>query len=332
MLNYRHNEVSLDGSSEYDGIEHVESSERTNYPVTLSVEDYGGSLGITSGVMSPLDPAHICGYMQEALQSLVEAIDHTPDADLGCLEVVPAEERNLLLHTWNATQEDYPSDLCLHHLFEQQVERTPDAAAVVFMGQSLTYGELNKRANRLAHHLIGLGVKPDTRVAICVDRSLAMVIGVLAILKAGGAYVPLDPAYATDRLRDILMDSSPTIVIADESGQRVLGQDVLCSMNVVDPNLQMIDAREDSRQCNAERNAERNASRAACNPNVCDLTSRNLAYIIYTSGSTGKPKGVLIEHQGVVNFICGRLKKFDISASSSVLQFTSLGFDNSVSE
>jgi non-ribosomal peptide synthetase component F len=234
MLNYRHNDVSLDENTPCHGIEHVESCERTNYPIMLSVEDFGGSLGITSGVMSPLDPTRICGYMQEALQSLVEAIDHRPDADLRCLEVVPAEERHLLLHTWNTTQEDYPAHICLHHLFEQQVERTPDATAVVFMDQSLSYGELNEKANQLAHHLIGLGVKPETRVAICVDRSLAMIVGVLAILKAGGAYVPLDPAFTSDRLRDILMDATPSVAIVDASGRQSLGEEALSCTAVVD--------------------------------------------------------------------------------------------------
>ncbi|KAG0206170.1 hypothetical protein BGX31_002824, partial [Mortierella sp. GBA43] len=322
LLNYRHNTVVRDDTSIYPGIEQVESVERTNYPFSLSVEDYGTSLGVTTDVISSLDPARICGYMQQALESLSEALDRTPDTDIQGLDILPAEERRLLLQAWNMTQEEYPAHICLHHLFEQQAERTPEAAAVVFMDQSLTYSELNERANRLAHYLIELGVQPDTRVAICVDRSIAMIVGVLAVLKSGGAYVPLDPTYASDRLRDILADAEPTIVIADESGQSVLGQEVLCSMNVVNPNSQTVGAK-------AELS---NMDGAACNPNVQDLSSSNLAYIIYTSGSTGKPKGVLIEHQGVVNFVCGRLKKFDIPSSSRVLQFTSLGFDNSVSE
>ncbi|KAG0197043.1 hypothetical protein BGX31_005024, partial [Mortierella sp. GBA43] len=155
-----------------------------------------------------------------------------------------------------------------------------------------------------------------------------MIVGVLAILKSGGAYVPLDPAYAGDRLRDILMDAMPTIVVADESGQKVLGPEALSSMIVVDPNTPMAHTREDPRSYDGENNTDNKVS----NPHVRDLTSQNLAYIIYTSGSTGKPKGVLLEHQGAINMIHSRIGLFDVSPSSQVLQFTSLGFDHSVSE
>jgi non-ribosomal peptide synthetase component F len=234
-LNYRHNSASTsENASIYPGIEHVGSKERTNYPISLSVEDFGTSLGITSGVVSPLDPNRICGYMEKAMESVAEALDRGVDIDIRHLEVLPAEERDLLLRTWNATEQEYPSDLCIHHLFEQQVERTPDATAVVFMDQSMTYRELNERANCLAHHLIGLGVRPDTRVAICVDRSLAMVVGILAILKSGGAYVPLDPAYASERLCDMVSDADPSVVIVDGSGRMALGEEALSSAIIVD--------------------------------------------------------------------------------------------------
>jgi amino acid adenylation domain-containing protein len=234
MLNYRHYTVKSDKTPIHTGIEHVESFENDNYPLSLSVEDYGTSLGITVDIVSPLDSTRICGYMQQALQSLAEAIDHTLDIDVHKLDIVPIEERRLLTHTWNAryTQDDYSAQLCMHHLFEQQVERTPEATAV-FMDQSLSYAELNEKANRLAHHLIGLGVRPDAPVAISVDRSPAMIVGVLGVLKAGGAYVPLDPAYASDRLKAILADVAPSVVIADESGRVALGE-ALSSMTVLD--------------------------------------------------------------------------------------------------
>ena len=171
------------------------------------------------------------------MESLADALDRNVDSDMRRLEVLPTEERDLLLRTWNATQQEYPSHLCIHHLFEQQVERTPEATALVFMDQSLTYRELNEQANILAHHPIGLGIRPDDRVAICVDRSLAMIVGALAILKSGGAYIPLDPAYASDRLRDILMDAMPTIVVADKSGRTALGEELLLSATAVDPSV-----------------------------------------------------------------------------------------------
>jgi non-ribosomal peptide synthetase component F len=224
ILNYRHNDTSTDVTSNFPGIELVDCEERTNYPISLSIEDYGASLGVTADVIAPLDPIRICGYMEQALQSLAEAIDLTTEIDASGLEVLPMEEQELLLKTWNATDKEYPDHLCIHHLFEQQAERTPEATALVFMDQSLTYRQLNERSNRLAHHLIGLGVQPETLVAICVDRSIAMIVGVLAILKAGGAYVPLDPAYPTDRLVGILEDFHPSIVLADDVGRATFSE------------------------------------------------------------------------------------------------------------
>jgi len=171
------------------------------------------------------------GYLESMLQAMVVGVDRL----VMTVGLLSQAERDLVLGEWNDTQEDYPADLCIHHLFEQQVERTPQATALVFNGQSMTYTELNERANRLAHHLIESGAQPDSLVAICVERSFALIIGVLAILKAGGAYVPLDPAYASDRLRDILADASPNIVVADSTGRMAFGEAVL-SMVVVDPN------------------------------------------------------------------------------------------------
>ncbi|WP_460021950.1 AMP-binding protein, partial [Methylobacterium phyllosphaerae] len=140
-------------------------------------------------------------------------------------------ERELLLETWNRTEAAYPSELCVHQLFEEQVRRSPDATALVQDEVSLSYGELNRRANRLAHHLIGLGVRPDERVAICLERSPAMVVGLLAILKAGGAYVPLDPAYPSERLGRILADAGPRLLLTDGVGRAVLGE--ACSGHTV---------------------------------------------------------------------------------------------------
>jgi non-ribosomal peptide synthetase component F len=233
MLNYRHNVESSDETSFYPGIVRLDSDERDNYPLSLSVEDYGSSLGLTVGAVQPVNPDRICGYMQQALQSLADALEYSPDTNVQTLEVIPTEERHLLLETWNATKEDYPKHLCIHSIFEQHVESTPDATALVSEDQSLTYSQLNDSSNQLAHHLIGLGVGPDMRVAICMERSPAMIIGILGILKAGGAYVPLDPTYASERLRHIFADSEPSTVVVDEAGKSVLGE-ILSSVRVVD--------------------------------------------------------------------------------------------------
>ena len=179
------------------------------------------------------------GYLCSMIQAMADV-----DRPAMCVDLLSQSERNLVLREWNSTQQDYPEHFCVHHLFEQQMERTPQATALVFNGQSMSYSELNEGANRLAHHLIGLGVQPDNLVAICVERSFAMIVGVLAILKTGGAYVPLDPSYASQRLRDILADASPSIVVVDAIGRMVLGESISCVM-MVDPN-ELQDAYEQS--------------------------------------------------------------------------------------
>ncbi|KAG0195354.1 hypothetical protein BGX28_001594, partial [Mortierella sp. GBA30] len=234
LLNYRYSSTSSTNDEADFGMEFLESEERNNYPFSLSVDDCGTSLGLTAIVAQPYDPSRVCGYMQEALDSLTTALEHSPRIPVSNLGVLPMEERQLLLRDWNKTQEDYPDDLCLHNLFEQQVERTPEAIAVVHGDQSMTYAELDTRANSLAHQLIELGVKPDNLVAICVERSLAMIIGILAILKAGGAYVPLDPVHASQRLLDILLDASPSVIMANSSGFAALQGADLSSFCVVD--------------------------------------------------------------------------------------------------
>ncbi|KAG0196423.1 hypothetical protein BGX31_005342, partial [Mortierella sp. GBA43] len=179
----------------------------------------------------------------------------------------------------------------------------------------MTYAELNERSNQLAHHLIELGVRPDATVAICVERSPAMIVSVLAVIKAGGAYVPLDPTYPKDRLTSILEDAAPLIVLADDTGRTILseaGSQIPHQKIMIDPNVSM--------------------DTQLSNPKVLGLTSSHLAYVIYTSGSTGRPKGVMIEHYGVVNHLSHRLGNHSIDESSRVLQFTSLNFDVSVME
>ncbi|MCA1371937.1 AMP-binding protein, partial [Bradyrhizobium sp. BRP14] len=166
--------------------------------------------------------------------ALLRAMVADAEQPVGRIELLSAEERGYLLDDLNRTEVDYPSELCVHELFEQQVRRAPGAVALVFEEQSISYGELNAEANRLAHHLIGLGVKPDEPVAICVERSPAMVVGVLAILKAGGAYLPLDPSYPCGRLTQVLADAAPRLLLCDTAGREVLGAEAIASLSVVD--------------------------------------------------------------------------------------------------
>ncbi|KLU16148.1 hypothetical protein AFK69_19165 [Xenorhabdus sp. GDc328] len=312
LLNYRHNTQPVTSDDLISGIEFLGAQERTNYPFVLSVEDGGSDLGLTAQVVQPFDPERICGYMQQALESLAEALEQAPETPVQVLEILPETERTLLLKTWNATETAYPDQLCIHQLFEQQVENAPDATALVYENQSISYAELNIRANRLAHQLIALGVEPEQRVAICVASSPARIVGLLAILKAGGAYVPLDPAYPGERLIHILTDAAPTILLADNTGRSAFNEQMLSQHVVLDPNS--LPDQPDN------------------NPHVAALTSRHLAYVIYTSGSTGTPKGVMVEHGGLVNLIQDKIAQFAVHAHSRMLQFASFGFDASVWE
>ncbi|KAF9951475.1 hypothetical protein BGZ72_007025, partial [Mortierella alpina] len=326
LLNYRHSTplsttgistddgelISQEGWFEYPGLEFLRSQERTNYPFSLSVEDYGAALGLTAQTVQPLDSGRVCGYMQEALESLTSALECNSKMPIAQLNILPAEECTLLLDTWNGTAQNSPNQYCLHQLFEQQVERTPSTVAVVCKDQSLTYQELNARSNGLALRLVQLGVQTDDIVAICVKRSVEMIVGILAVLKAGGAYLPLDPFFASDRLKDIMSDAAPSVLLADEAGRTALGKSAVSHVVVVDPTSYTAEA--DS------------------TPHVVGLSSQNLAYVIYTSGTTGKPKGVMVEHQGVVNVVVSQQPLLNIQPSSRMTQFLSISFDPSVWE
>ncbi|MDB6375261.1 non-ribosomal peptide synthetase, partial [Photorhabdus bodei] len=279
-------------------------------PIVLSVEDFGDALGLTAQVVQPFESARLCDYMQQALESLAEALEHTPDRPVRALEILPEAERTLLLTTWNATETTYPDSLCIHQLFEQQVEKTPDATALIYEEQTLSYAELNARANRLAHQLIMLGVEPDQQVAICVTRSPAMVIGLLAVLKAGGAYVPLDPTYPGERLAYMLKDTAPSIVLADVTGQTTLGEKALAKLVVLDPNI--LPDQPDT------------------NPLMTTLMPHHLAYVIYTSGSTGTPKGVMLEHRGVCNYLLWARRDYLAERQFDSIVSSPLAFDATV--
>ncbi|MCP3463545.1 amino acid adenylation domain-containing protein [Bradyrhizobium sp. CCGUVB23] len=322
LLNYRHNTpAAISGAGPDDGLSGVEclsGEERTNYPLTLSVEDFGEALGLTAQVAEPVSADRVCGYMQRALEQLAEALERAPNTPVRELDILPSDERAYLLEELNRTVAAYPADMCIHELFEAQVTKAPDAVAVVCEDERLSYGELNARANRLAHHLIGLGVKPDQPVAICLERSVAMVVGLLAILKAGGAYLPLDPAYPSGRLTQVLADAAPRLLLTDASGRAALGSGALADVTVID--LDTASA------------AWANLPASDPDPRALGLSSRHLAYVIYTSGSTGTPKGVMIEHASTVNLLHWSRGVFASSELSRTLFSTSISFDLSVYE
>jgi amino acid adenylation domain-containing protein len=252
-------------------------------------------------------------------RTLLERIVRDENDVVDRLSVLTAAERQQVLYEWNDTTVEFSKNSCIHELFEEQVGKTPEAVALVFEEASLSYAELNRRANQLAHHLIRLGVKPDGRVGIWADRSLEMMVGLLAVLKAGGAYVPLEPSYPSERLRCILEDSRPTVVL---TLKRLRGQ--LDGIRG-DAVLVVLDSAEEA--TGWESQPERNPDVGAIS-----LTSRHLAYVIYTSGSMGAPKGVMVEHKSLVNLITWSLCADELDFSDAVLQETPVSSDAAVSE
>jgi amino acid adenylation domain-containing protein len=222
--------------------------------------------------------------LAQHFQILLEGIVANPQRRLSQLPLLSEKERQQVLALWNQTTAPYPHDQSIAQLFEQQVERTPEAVAVVYEDQQLTYRQLNELANQLAHYLIEQGVRPSSRVGLCVERNLSMLVGLLGILKAGGAYVPLDPSHPRERLRYMLRDSTPLMVLSSPGAGEVMSSDSL-GIAVMD--------------LDADR--QRWKGHSLENPSPPGLTSSHLAYVIYTSGSTGQPKAVMIEQRAVVN-------------------------------
>ena len=254
-------------------------------------------------------------WLAEELETVVEGALAKPEAAIGALPIIGRMQREML-RVSNQTKGEYARDKCVHELFEEQVERTPDAVAAAYGEEQVSYGHLNRRANRLAHYLISLGVKPDDRVAICVERGLEMVIGILGILKAGAAYVPLDPSYPAERLRFMVEDSSPVVVMTQES-LRGMVEGIVDEMRVVELSGVM------------NRPGDREEER---NPGGLGTTSQNLCYVIYTSGSTGTPKGVMVEHRALLNHMEWMQREFRYGPNDRILQRTPISFDASVWE
>ncbi|MEG3833750.1 amino acid adenylation domain-containing protein [Microcoleus sp. Z1_C3] len=238
--------------------------------------------------------------------TLLESIAANPEQRISHLPILTKPEQQQLLFEWNNTQSNFPQDKCIHELFEAQTERTPDAIAVVFENEHLTYRELNEKANNLASYLQKIGVKPEVLVGIYVDRSLEMMVGLLGILKAGGAYVPLDPAYPPERLGFMLEDAKISVLLTQKKLLETLPKNS-ASLVFLDADLEGISSGDE--------------------PLVGLQNSSNLAYVIYTSGSTGKPKGVQISHASAVNFLSSMRQQLAIADRDVWLAVTSLSFD-----
>ncbi|WP_445369102.1 amino acid adenylation domain-containing protein [Methylomonas sp. BW4-1] len=295
-------------------ISSVENESATSkFDLTLNIEeDESGVLNGTFEYNIDLYDSTTIVRFAEHYLTLLQGIVDTPESRLSELPLLTQRENQQILIDWNATEVDYPANRCIHHLFEAQAEKLPNAVAVVFEGQSLTYAELNSKANQLAHYLGAHGVGPDALVSICLERSLEMVIGLLGILKAGGTYVPLDPGYPQERLDFMLRDVGAAVVLTQTACRKKLTASmaaVLCLDGDWDRIAQVKDD----------------------NPGI-QLMPENLAYCIYTSGSTGQPKAACIPHQGILNRLQWMQQQYRLNGRDRVLQKTPYSFDVSVWE
>ncbi|HEU4560885.1 MAG TPA: amino acid adenylation domain-containing protein [Longimicrobium sp.] len=267
----------------------------------------GGIVGGLTYSTDLFEPA-TARRMVEQLERVLEQVAGDPHRRLSRLELIGSAERRRVLEEWNRTAAAYPADRCIHQLFEAQAERTPDAVAVVCNRRSLTYRELDERANRLARHLVRLGVGPEVRVALCLERSMELMVSILGVMKAGGAYVPVDPAHPAERIGYVLEDSAVSVVLTQERLRGGLAGRDGVRVVAVDGAWSEI----------ARGSAEAPATGVGC---------ENLAYVIYTSGSTGRPKGVAMHHRGVCNYIDWGVRAYGAGAGSGAPVFSSMAVD-----
>ncbi len=286
-------------------------SRTTQFDLSLDTYEKGGRLYAALTYATDLFEARTVERMARHWQNLLRGMLENPQASVDSLPMLDAEERYQLLEGWNATAAEYPLQRGVHRLFEEQVERTPTAPALAFGEERLDYAELNRRANRLAHALIERGVGADRLVGVAMERSIEMVVALMAILKAGGAYVPVDPEYPEERQAYMLEDSGVQLLLSQSHLKLPLAQGV-----------QRIDL--DQADAWLENHAENN-------PGV-ELNGENLAYVIYTSGSTGKPKGAGNRHSALSNRLCWMQQAYGLGVGDTVLQKTPFSFDVSVWE
>ncbi|KAF9368878.1 hypothetical protein CPB97_004189, partial [Podila verticillata] len=285
-LNYRHIAPTVDQGRLDAGIEIIHDIERTNYPFAMSVEDYGTSLGLTAQVVQPYESSRLRGYQHQALESLASALEHTPNMPVRELQIIPQDELELVLQTWNKTQMPFPDQHCIQDIFEDQVQKSPNAIALVHGDKSMTYGDLNRCTNYLALQLMESGVRPGDYVATLLQRSFELVIAQLAVLKAGAAYVPLDPKAPVHRLAFILKDSAARMMISDS--QTIVPAALEVPLLRYASDLAQV---RDADHCDSTSSLSETRS------------SIDAAYVMYTSGSTGQPKGVMIPHRAIAHLV-----------------------------
>ena len=306
LLNFRHASAALAGTAAAEelGVKLVRAEERTNYPIALFVDDLGADFSLTAQAPRSVDPARICGFVETALESLLRALEENPTASVRSLSVLSEPERARLLAPRGGSYDALPGKL-FPQQFEAQVTRTPDAIAVTAEGHSLSYAELNASANRVAHRLVELGIRPGDRVGLCATRTPALLAGLLGIQKSGGAYVPLDPEFPVERLNYMIADSGAKVLLV--SGR--LPQGLQVPQGVA--RLEIGSTAEDPREQN---------------PSVATQMN-DLAYVIYTSGSSGRPKGVAVSHGALLNFLWSMRQRPGLAAQDVLAAVTTVSFD-----
>ncbi len=290
------------------GVQIITSREWTNYPISMAVDDEGDGFTLTAQADRRIEVSRLTGYLLTALGSLLEALEHAPETPALSLPVVPEHERRLLLDSFNPATPLAPDARLAQEVFEEQVQRTPDATALVYEGESLSYAELNAHANQLARYLIAHGATPNGLVGLCLERSAQMIVALLGILKAGCAYLPLDPSYPPQRLRQMLTEASPAIVLTEHR--------VTTLLEPTTAQLLPIDAP-------VAAGLDRGNVKVPLG-----VDAQSAAYVIFTSGSTGAPKGVIVTHRNLVSSTTARMQYYP--EPSRFLLLSPLGFDSSV--
>ncbi|MET9303707.1 amino acid adenylation domain-containing protein, partial [Micromonospora aurantiaca] len=302
LFNYRHvsqGPAEPDGHGTSSGIRSVYSQERTNYPLTMSVNDLAGG-GITFGVevTEPADPEVLAQLLCTAVDHLVTALDDGAETPVGAVQVFTDAQRNQVLAAWNDTAVEIP-DASVVELFERQVAATPDVPAVIAGEVQVSYRQLNAAANRVARHLAGLGMGPESLVAVVMDRGIDLVAALLGVWKAGAAYVPMDPHLPADRVEYMLSDSGARHMLTSAAGEWTVPATVVAELAGVDDGPV---------------------------PGV-PVSAGSAAYVIYTSGSTGRPKGVAIPVGALVNFLVDMRGRVGMTPADRLLAVTTVGFD-----
>jgi len=278
--------------------------------LALFITDTPGGLFATAEYSTDLFEKATVIRLLGHLEAILEQVAANPDRRLSAVSLLKEDERHQLLSKWNQTQADYPTDKCVHQVFEARVEKSPDALAVIFEGERLNYDELNRRANQLAHYLRNLGARPETLVGVCLERSVASIVSFLAVLKSGGVYLPLDPSYPAERLAFMLNDTGTSIIVTQQSLAERLSGSGACLV-CLDREAELIAQQQDANL-------------------FTEVTPDHLAYVIYTSGSTGQSKGVMIGHRGLTNLAEVEARSLDVHPDDRVLQFFSFSFDASI--